>query len=106
MKQIPPGSNIGIVGGGQLGRMIGMAAVQLGYRVHIFAPEASGPAADVASGWTQAPYGDGAALGHFADLVDVITYEFGNVPSQAVALLAGLGHVQPNARALGIAQDR
>jgi len=106
MKQVPPGSTIGIVGGGQLGRMIGAAAVQLGYRIHIFAPESSGPAADVASGWTQAPYEDGVALRQFADSVDVITYEFENVPSEAVALLAGLGHVQPNARALAIAQDR
>lgn len=106
MKTVPPGSTIGIVGGGQLGRMIAIAAAQLGYRSHIFAPEASGPAADVAIGWTQAPYDDGAALGRFAQAVGVITYEFENVPSDAVALLAGLGHVQPNARALGIAQHR
>ena len=106
MKIVPPGSTIGIVGGGQLGRMIGMAAVQLGYRVHIFAPEESGPAADIASGWTHAPYEDDAALTAFADAVDVITYEFENVPSSAVALLAKLGHVRPNARTLGTAQDR
>lgn len=106
MSIFPPGSTIGIVGGGQLGRMIAIAAAQLGYRSHIFAPEASGPAADVASGWTQAAYDDGAALARFADQVDVITYEFENVPSEAVTLLAGLGHVRPNARALGIAQDR
>lgn len=106
MKTVPPGSTIGIVGGGQLGRMIGMAAVQLGYRVHIFAPEESGPAADIASGWTQASYEDAEALRSFADVVDVITYEFENVPSAAVSLLADLGHVQPNARALSIAQDR
>ena len=106
MKVVPPGSTIGIVGGGQLGRMLAIAAVQLGYRTHIFAPEHSGPAADVACAWTQAPYEDGAALARFAESVEVITYEFENVPSEAVALLAGLGHVQPNARALGIAQDR
>ncbi len=106
MKLVPPGSTIGIVGGGQLGRMLAMAGTQLGYRAHIFAPEASGPAADVAPEWTRGAYDDADALGRFADAVDVITYEFENVPSAAVALLAGLGHVQPNARALGIAQDR
>ncbi len=106
MRVVHPGSTIGIVGGGQLGRMMAMAAAQLGYRTHIFAPEESGPAADMAVAWTRGAYEDGAALGRFAEAVDVITYEFVNVPSAAVALLAGLGHVQPNARALGIAQDR
>ncbi len=106
MTPIPPGTTIGIVGGGQLGRMLAMAAAQLGYRSHVFAPEASGPAAEVCAGWTQAAYDDGAALSRFADTVDVITYEFENVPAGAVALLAGLGHVQPNAEALRVAQDR
>jgi len=106
MMVVPPGSVIGIVGGGQLGRMMAMAGTQLGYRTHVFAPEASGPAADVAVAWTQGRYEDGDALRGFAQSVDVITYEFENVPSEAVAVLAGLGHVQPNARALGIAQDR
>jgi 5-(carboxyamino)imidazole ribonucleotide synthase len=106
MRIVPPGSTIGIVGGGQLGRMMAMAAAQLGYRSHVFAPEHSGPAADVAVAWTQAPYEDAATLGRFAQSVDVITYEFENVPSEAVALLAGLGHVQPDARALRVAQDR
>jgi 5-(carboxyamino)imidazole ribonucleotide synthase len=95
-----------MVGGGQLGRMMAMAAAQLGYRCHIFAPEASGPAADVAVAWTRGAYDDAEALGRFAEAVDVITYEFENVPSTAVAQLAGLGHVQPNARALAVAQDR
>lgn len=106
MTPIPPGSTIGIVGGGQLGRMIAIAAAQLGYRSHIYAPEASGPAADVSARWTQADYEDGAALERFAQDVDVITYEFENVPAGAVSLLAGLGHVQPNAEALRVAQDR
>jgi 5-(carboxyamino)imidazole ribonucleotide synthase len=106
MKIVSPGSTIGIVGGGQLGRMLAMAAAQLGYRSHIFAPEASGPAADVTAAWTRGAYDDAQALRAFADAVDVITYEFENVPSDAVALLAGLGHVQPNARALGVAQER
>jgi 5-(carboxyamino)imidazole ribonucleotide synthase len=106
MKPIPPGTTIGIVGGGQLGRMLAMAAAQLGYRAHIYAPEASGPAADVSAAWTRGAYEDGEALSRFAQGVDVITYEFENVPAAAVSLLAGLGHVQPNAKALGIAQDR
>jgi 5-(carboxyamino)imidazole ribonucleotide synthase len=106
MTAIPPGTAIGIIGGGQLGRMLAIAAAQLGYRTHIFAPEASGPAADVSSAWTQAPFDDAATLERFAGQVDVVTYEFENVPAQAVLTLAGLGHVQPNARALRIAQDR
>lgn len=106
MIPIPPGTTIGIVGGGQLGRMLAMAAAQLGYRTHIYAPEASGPAADVSAAWTRGAYEDATALRHFADRVDVITYEFENVPAAAVSLLAELGHVQPNAKALGIAQDR
>lgn len=106
MTPIPPGTTIGIVGGGQLGRMLAMAAAQLGYRTHVYAPEASGPAAEVSAGWTQAAYDDAHALRAFADRVDVITYEFENVPAGAVSLLAGLGHVQPNAEALRIAQDR
>jgi 5-(carboxyamino)imidazole ribonucleotide synthase len=106
MTPIPPGTTIGIVGGGQLGRMLAMAAAQLGYRAHVYAPEASGPAADVCADWTQAAYEDAAALSRFAERVDVITYEFENVPAAALSLLAGLGHVQPNAEALRIAQDR
>jgi 5-(carboxyamino)imidazole ribonucleotide synthase len=106
MKRVPPGSTIGIVGGGQLGRMLAIAAAQLGYRTHIFAPESSGPAADVAAAWTQGPYEDADALRAFAGAVDVISYEFENVPAAALEVLAGFGHVQPNARALGIAQDR
>ncbi|MET0362336.1 MAG: 5-(carboxyamino)imidazole ribonucleotide synthase [Sphingobium sp.] len=106
MSRIAPGATIGILGGGQLGRMIAVAAAQLGYRTHIYAPEESGPAADVSPRWTQAGYDDAEALAGFAAAVDVITYEFENVPEASVALLAGLGHVRPNARALGIAQDR
>jgi 5-(carboxyamino)imidazole ribonucleotide synthase len=106
MTTIAPGAIIGILGGGQLGRMIAIAAAQLGYRTHIFAPEASGPAADVSPLWTQGKYNDGEALARFAAGVDVITYEFENIPQDSVALLAGLGHVRPNALTLGIAQDR
>ncbi|HEX7821373.1 MAG TPA: 5-(carboxyamino)imidazole ribonucleotide synthase [Sphingobium sp.] len=106
MTSIAPGATIGILGGGQLGRMIAIAAAQLGYRTHIFAPEASGPAADVSPTWTHADYLDSAALAGFAAAVDLVTYEFENVPAPSIEQLAGLGHVRPNARALGIAQDR
>jgi 5-(carboxyamino)imidazole ribonucleotide synthase len=106
MTIFAPGATIGILGGGQLGRMIAVAAAQLGYRTHIYAPESSGPAADVSPLWTQGAYADREALARFAGAVDLITFEFENVPQETVALLAGLGHVRPNARALGIAQDR
>jgi 5-(carboxyamino)imidazole ribonucleotide synthase len=106
MTTIPPGGTIGILGGGQLGRMIAVAAAQLGYRTHIYAPEASGPAADVSPHWTQGAYEDAGALAAFADGVDVVTYEFENIDPAAVEVLAGHGLVHPNARALSIAQDR
>lgn len=106
MTSIAPGATIGILGGGQLGRMISVAAAQLGYRTHIYAPENSGPAADVSPRWTQGDYTDAAALAEFAGAVDIVTYEFENIPQATVDQLAALGHVRPNARALGIAQDR
>ncbi len=106
MSVIAPGATIGILGGGQLGRMLGMAAAQLGYRTHIYAPEASGPAADVSPLWTRGGYDDEPALAAFAGAVDIVTYEFENVPEATVRQLAALGHVRPNARALAIAQDR
>jgi len=106
MSVLPPGSVIGILGGGQLGRMLGMAAAQLGYRTHVYAPEATGPAADCCSFWTQGAYEDASALGAFADAVDVLTYEFENVDSGAIETLAGHGVVRPPVDALRIAQDR
>lgn len=106
MTTIPPGSTIGILGGGQLGRMIAIAAAQLGYRTHIYAPESSGPAADVSPRWTQGAYEDGNALAAFADSVDAVTYEFENIDPAAVEVLATHGLVRPGAQALRIAQDR
>lgn len=106
MTTIPPGSTIGILGGGQLGRMIAIAAAQLGYRTHIFAPDESGPAADVSSRWTRGEYDDPHALAAFADSVDVVTYEFENIAPSAVETLAGHGLVRPGAQALRVAQDR
>ncbi|HEX7875635.1 MAG TPA: 5-(carboxyamino)imidazole ribonucleotide synthase [Sphingobium sp.] len=106
MTTIPPGSTIGILGGGQLGRMIAIAAAQLGYGAHIYAPETSGPAADVSSHWTQGAYEDAQALAAFADSVDVVTYEFENVDPAAVEVLSTHDLVRPGAQALRIAQDR
>ena len=106
MTTIPPGSTIGILGGGQLGRMIAIAAAQLGYRTHIYAPETSGPAADVSPRWTQGAYEDADTLAAFADSVDVVTYEFENIDPAAIEVLATHGLVRPGAQALRIAQDR
>ncbi len=101
---IPPGTTIGIIGGGQLGRMLSIAAANLGYRCAIYAPEPSGPAADVSSRWVQGGYDDHDALQAFAQSVDVITYEFENIP---VAPLEALRvPLAPHPRALATAQDR
>lgn len=103
---IAPGSTIGILGGGQLGRMTAIAAANLGYRVHVYAPEANPPAAQVANVTTTAPYEDKVALGAFADACDVITYEFENIPAEPVSWLAEKKPVRPNPRVLKITQDR
>ena len=102
---IPPGETIGILGGGQLGRMIALAAAQLGYRVHIFAPESDSIAADVAARFTQADWSDREAMARFAADCAVITYEFENVPVAPVTALAPVP-VLPHPRALETAQDR
>ncbi|MFQ3595556.1 MAG: 5-(carboxyamino)imidazole ribonucleotide synthase [Sphingomonadaceae bacterium] len=100
------GGTIGILGGGQLGRMLAMSAADLGIRTHIYAPEERLPAADVAAVVTQAAYDDSAALARFAAAVDVVTCEFENVPAGTLALLEGLVPVRPGARAFAVAQDR
>jgi 5-(carboxyamino)imidazole ribonucleotide synthase len=104
-KPLPQGAVIGILGGGQLGRMLSVAASRLGYRCHIFEPGAA-PAGDVAHAVTTAPYTDTAALQSFAAAVDVITYEFENVPTSALDLLESLRPIRPNRRALAVSQDR
>ena len=101
---VAPGSTIGIVGGGQLGRMLAIAAARLGYDCHIFAPEADPPAARVAARATRAAYDDFAALRDFADAVDVATYEFENLPAEALAELGD--KLRPGTASLAIAQDR
>ncbi|MBF0563213.1 MAG: 5-(carboxyamino)imidazole ribonucleotide synthase, partial [Alphaproteobacteria bacterium] len=77
---LPPGSVIGILGGGQLGRMTALAAARLGYRCHVYSPEAGSPAAQVSDASTIADYTDADALRRFAASVDVVTFEFENVP--------------------------
>lgn len=103
---LPFGSVIGILGGGQLGRMLSVAASRLGYRCHIFEPGALPPAGHVAEKVYTAPYEDSAALAEFAAGVDVITYEFENVPTAALDQLEALRPIRPNRRALAISQDR
>jgi len=97
---------IGIIGGGQLGRMSAIAAARLGYRCHIFSPEPDSPAAQVAAARTVAAYEDMESLRRFAAAVDVITFEFENLPAHALAMLAGLKPVRPDPSILRISQDR
>jgi 5-(carboxyamino)imidazole ribonucleotide synthase len=101
---VPPGSTIGIIGGGQLGRMIAIAAARLGYKCHVFAPDEDSPGSDVAAQATVAAYDDIAALKRFADSVDVATYEFENLPADSLAALGG--KLKPGTASLEIAQDR
>jgi 5-(carboxyamino)imidazole ribonucleotide synthase len=103
---LAPGAVIGIVGGGQLGRMIALAAARLGYRCHILTPEQDSPAAQVTSLATIASYGEAAALERFAAAVDVVTMEFENLPVEALATLARTRSVQPAPLVLAICQDR
>ncbi|SBV34957.1 N5-carboxyaminoimidazole ribonucleotide synthase [uncultured Sphingopyxis sp.] len=103
---LPPGSTIGILGGGQLGRMLGLAAAQLGYKVHIYAPDAESVAAEVTAHHSQAAWDDEPRLAAFAAACDVVTYEFENVPVDTVRFLSGHVAVRPGAAGLEIAQDR
>lgn len=103
---IEPGATIGIIGGGQLGRMLALAAASMGYRVHVFAPEAELPAGDVAADVTRASYADTAALDSFAAAVDVVTFEFENIDTAAIARVAARVPVYPSAKSLEVAQDR
>jgi len=103
---LPPGSTIGIIGGGQLGRMAAIAAARMGYHTHIYCPEQDSPASHVAKTTTIAGYEDHKALTAFAKSVDVVTFEFENIPVSSVELLATLVTVRPSAHVLEIAQDR
>lgn len=103
---LKPGDTIGILGGGQLARMMALAAAPLGLKCHIFAPEGDNPAFDVAAARTIAPYDDIEALEAFARSVAVVTYEFENVPARTAEILSALVDVLPNPRALETTQDR
>jgi 5-(carboxyamino)imidazole ribonucleotide synthase len=103
---VAPGATIGIIGGGQLGRMLALAAAQLGYRCHVFAPDETGPAASVAARFTPAAFDDEAALARFAAEVDVVTYEFENIPTAPLAAIAARVPLHPPIAALETAQDR
>jgi 5-(carboxyamino)imidazole ribonucleotide synthase len=105
-KPLPPGSTIGILGGGQLGRMTAMAAARLGYLVHVFTPEANSPCAQVSAAETVAAYDDYEALAHFAEAVDVVTLEFENVPLATAEFLAARRPFFPSAAALAVTQVR
>jgi 5-(carboxyamino)imidazole ribonucleotide synthase len=103
---VPPGSTIGIVGGGQLGRMLAIAAAQLGYRCHVYAPDVEPPAAEVAARFTRGDFADEAALGRFGAGVDVATYEFENIAAAPLAALTAQTPLWPSREALEVAQDR
>lgn len=103
---LPPGATIGILGGGQLGRMAALAAAALGYRCHVFSPDADAPAKEVSAAQTTAPYEDRDAARAFAAAVDVVTFEFENVPDETLAAIAEGAPVRPGVDALHISQDR
>ncbi|HWU91716.1 MAG TPA: ATP-grasp domain-containing protein, partial [Sphingomicrobium sp.] len=101
---VPPASTIGIIGGGQLGRMLSVAAAQLGYKAHIFDPHERPCAADVAASHMRAEYTDVEALRRFGAGIDIATYEFENLPAGALDVLAD--KLRPGTRSLAVAQDR
>ena len=103
---LEPGATIGILGSGQLGRMLALAAARLGFKCHIFAPDRDSPAFDVVRESTRADYDDEQALARFAESVDVVTYEFENIPAETAAFLAPLVPVLPDPRILATTQDR
>lgn len=103
---VPPGGTIGILGGGQLGRMLAMAAAQLGLKAHIYSDEENAPAFQVSNGATTGTYDDSAALRRFAAACDAVTFEFENVPAETAVVLAGHVPVNPSPRILAIMQER
>ena len=106
MRVIAPGATIGILGGGQLGRMTALAAAAMGYRTHIFCQSPDEPAALVTNRVTLGAFTDHTVLARFADAVDVVTLEWENIPVDAVAAVQAVTPVYPGVKALEIAQDR
>ena len=105
-RAYPPGSTIGVMGGGQLGRMFAIAARRMGYRVHTFSPEENGPAAQFSDAATEADYRDENAVRRFAQSVDLITFEFENIPAETIAWCAEQREVRPRSIVLETAQHR
>ena len=105
-EALPPGSIIGILGGGQLGRMLSLAAARLGLKTHIYSDEPDVPAFDVSAFSTVGSFADEAALSEFAASVDVVTCEFENVPARALEIAGKKAPVHPPAKAFAVAQDR
>lgn len=105
-QPLPQGATIGILGGGQLGRMLSVAASRLGFRTCIFEPGADCPAAHVSASHIAASYEDAEALTRFAEAVDVITYEFENIPTSALDIVEAITPVRPGREALRVSQDR
>lgn len=105
-KTILPGATIGILGGGQLGRMLALAAAQMGFKTHIYCPDPESPAFEVTPHKTVADYDDKAALKQFAEAVDIVTYEFENVPVPTAEFLEQSVLVAPGPRPLAVSQDR
>jgi len=105
-RPVPPGGTIGIIGGGQLGRMLALAAARLGLKTAIYNDAPDAPAFQVTQTSIAAPYEDLDALARFADACDVVTFEFENLPAHAIAHLAGHVPVRPGAHALAVTQDR
>jgi len=103
---LPPGSVVGVLGGGQLGRMLALAAARLGLKSHIYAPAGDNPAFAVAHAATEAAYDDRAALDRFAAAVDVVTYEFENVPVETALHLRRAVPVAPSPQVLAVTQNR
>jgi 5-(carboxyamino)imidazole ribonucleotide synthase len=103
---LPPGSTIGIVGGGQLGRMLAIAAARLGYKVHIYAPDQTPPAAEVSAFFTRGEWTDFEGMRRFGEQVDLLTYEFENVDPHFLAPISGSIPVRPSVFSLDVSRYR
>jgi len=106
VSSLGPDATIGILGGGQLGRMLALAAARLGFKCHVLCPDPRSPAFDVVRRVTEADYLDFAALDRFASDVDVVTYEFENVPAETATFLSARKPVLPDPKVLATMQDR
>src|SRR5690348_6595453 len=104
LRVFPPGSTVGVMGGGQLGRMFAIAARRLGYRVHTFSPDEDTPTGQLADREVAASYDDEAAVRDFARRVDVLTFEFENIPSKTIEWCAAECTVRPSGNVLHICQ--